>query len=273
LANENTFGFNESEYIEIVTLLNQLNSDSNFNFHWFAGHYHLKNMNWTDTDIDPDTFIKVIASANPLSLKKILDNYPGVSMDPTIMVNNVYSINVQDNPNGQITVVKALSPRGTDPDPSIYSEDDPDAPLPTARDNPDIELYRDGVFVPSCKINYGDICEIRAKIYNKGGSDADINLSFTWSDETLNHVDQVNGFAGGDGQNSNIITGITIPSGKEMVVPGVRWNTSVVSPCLGSNSTQAYVSAIIEPINTDSNLANDRGQENVIIDCPIYLSK
>jgi len=263
LSDENSYGFSEAEYNDLVALLNQLNSSHNFSYQWFAGHYHAKNMSWNDTAINPDTLIKVIASTSPLPLAERLDKNPYVDLNPAITVNNNYSVTTQDNPNGSITIVEVRSPLGTDPDPSIYTQTDPQAPLPPVWDNPDIELYQNDIFVPSGNLDYGDVYEIQAKIYNKGCNDAKINVRFTWSNETLNYKDQENGFVGGTGTNQNVIASITVPPGKEVVVGnGITWDTSVVSSGAGLNVVHACVRAIIENISADSNPANNRGQEN-----------
>lgn len=263
LQNENTYGFNQNEYNDLVSLLNSL-SAHDFNYHWFTGHYERKNMEWTDTQIIPNTPVKVIASVQPLSW---VPDIPGLVIYPTITINNVHSVTTEDNLNGQITIVKVLSPGGTDPDPSIYNQRDPDAPIPVVWDNPDIEFYDSTgtTFVPSGQLDYNNKYEIRARIYNKGCSDAKINVRFTWGKAPNYAADNDDGFSGGNVA-SNIIGPITIHSGEEIVVGvdtiPIKWNTNVVAPGPGLTTVHACVHAIIEPINMDSNLNNNRGQEN-----------
>ena len=218
-------------------------------------------MEWTDTRITPNTPVRVIASVQPLSW---VPPIPGLVIDPTITINDVHSVTTEDNLNGQITVVKVLSPGGTDPDPSIYTQDHPELwPPPVVWNSPDIEFYDpSGSFVSSGNLDYGQQYEIRARIYNKGCSDANINVRFTWSKSALYWVDQETGFTGGSGPNNNIIGPITIASGEERVVPIQYWDTSVVAAGAGGKTVHACVRAIIEPINTDSNLNNNRGCEN-----------
>jgi hypothetical protein len=262
LQNENTYGFNQNEYNNLVSRLNLL-SAHDFNYRWFTGHYERKGMEWTDTQITPNTPVKVIASVQPLTW---VPNIPGLVIDPTITINNVHSVTTEDNLNGQITIVKVLQPGGTNPDPSIYSQlytinhpaDPASPPPPVTWDSPDIELYdQSGSFVPSGNLNWGEKYEIRARIYNKGCSDANIKVRFKWSKAALNWVDQETGFTAG-----NVIGPITIPSGEERVVRMQYWDASIVAPGPGQTTIHACVRAVIEPQNMDSNSNNNYGTEN-----------
>jgi len=259
LQDENTFGFKQSEYTDLVNLLNSLNTNHDFNYHWFTGHYHVRNWRWPDTEISPSTDVKVIASASDLSWAQFP---PGVTIDRPVNINDAYTVNTEDNDDGQITIVEVYQPGGTQPDPSIYTQDHPEQwPPPLVWDNPDIELYESGNFVPSGQLNYGQQYEIRARIYNKGCSDANINVRFAWSKEALSWVDQYTGFSGGSGPNFNVIGPLTIPSGKEVWVSIPSWDTSVVATAAGGNTVHACVRANIEPVS-DCNLNNNRGCEN-----------
>jgi len=259
LQDENTFGFKQSEYTDLVNLLNSLNTNHDFNYHWFTGHYHVRNWRWPDTEISPSTDVKVIASVSDLSWAQFP---PGVTIDRPVNINDAYTVNTEDNDDGQITIVEVYQPGGTQPDPSIYTQDHPEQwPPPLVWDNPDIELYESGNFVPSGQLNYAQQYEIRARIYNKGCSDANINVKFTWSKEALSWVDQYTGFSGGSGPDFNVIGPLTIPSGKEVWVSIPSWDTSVVATAAGGNTVHACVRANIEPVS-DCNLNNNRGCEN-----------
>ena len=279
LQNENTYGFNQNEYNNLISRLNLL-SAHDFNYRWFTGHYERKGMEWTDTQITPNTPVKVIASVKPLTW---VPDIPGLVIDPTITINNAPPpVITEENDNGQITIVKVLQPGGTAPDPSIYSQHytinhpaDPESPPPPVTwDSPDIELYdQSGSFVPSGTLNWGEKYEIRARIYNKGCGDANINVRFKWSQDALNWVDQESGFTGGGGPNNNIIPPppgfITIPSGKEEWVSIQYWDTGVVNKPAVGNTAHACVRAIIEPQNMDSNSKNNYGTEN----CDVHNCK
>jgi hypothetical protein len=261
LENESTYGFNESEYNDLVSLLNTLNLHY-FNYHWFTGHYEVKNMSWTDIHITPDGVpVNVTASVQPLSW---VPDDQNLTVDPNITINNEYFVKTKNNTNGSITIVRVLSPGGNKPDPSIYSQGDPDAPKPVVWDNPDIEFYNlSGTFVPSGQLDYNNKYDIRAIIYNKGCNTTEIDVNFTWG-TAPNYPDNLTGFTGGfNPPNYNKKGPITIPSGEERVV-NITWNTGVVAAGEGPTTIHACVRAIIEPktITDDFNPNNNRGQEN-----------
>lgn len=265
----NTFGFNQTEYNDLVSRLNSLYSNHGFNYQWFTGHYHVKDMEWTDNQITPPSNVpvKVIASVQPLTW---ITPPPGVVIDPAVTINNAYLVTTVDNLTGQITIVTVLQPGGTDPDPSIYNPErhaghPAEWPLPVVWNNPDIEIYdvNGTTFVPSSLLNYNVTYTIKAKIYNKGGSDANINVKFTWGKEAFNYQDTQTGFTGDGGVGDNIMGPYLIHSGEEIVVP-IKWNTSKVSTGAGTVTIHACVRAIIERVTPadDWNLNNNRGQEN-----------
>ncbi len=106
LNDENTYGFKQTEYGSLVNILNSLFKTRGFNYSWFAGHYHVKSMNWTDRTTTPPAGVKVIASVQSLSW---INNPPaGLTLDPTITVNKTHSVTTAGNDNGRITIVNVV---------------------------------------------------------------------------------------------------------------------------------------------------------------------
>lgn len=152
-----------------------------------------------------------------------------------------------------------VQPSPPQPDPSIYSQGDPNVPVPVTWDNPDIQLYEfvSGSWQPvnSGELDWGQTYTTKAKFYNKGCSDVTIDVKFTWARFTP-LSDQ--GYIG-------TVSSIFIPSGQEVFVE-IPWDTSVVSTGLGSLDVHGCVKAeIISSTPPDSNPQNNWGQENCLI--------
>jgi hypothetical protein len=113
VKDENSFGFNETEYNGLVGLLN---SYPDLHYWWFAGHYHSMNLKWQDTQITPAIPVEVIASVAPLSWVQLpqeitIQSLVGtitltnIQLNPEQTLNNAYTITTGNNTNGQITIV------------------------------------------------------------------------------------------------------------------------------------------------------------------------
>jgi hypothetical protein len=135
------------------------------------------------------------------------------------------------------------------PDPLIYSQHYlMSQGLAVTWDNPDISLYRSGVFVPSSQLAANTEYEIRATIYNGSGSAPAINLGVDFSFLSF-----------GIGTTSTPIgtTRVDLPvrgAPGHPVVAVMRWRTPAVPGhyCIQVNLRW----------NDDANPANNLGQEN-----------
>jgi len=244
------WSFDGTEYQTILTALSPYADKIRY---WFAGHSHI-NDDWALTN----------GSINICDARTVASTW-----------DHTYG-----NPNGYLLIVQVKHPTGGSPEPDPFIST-------VVGDNPDIVLYKEqssGSNAFTTSVPWGSnldpfrLHQIRATIRNGGCLDANVHISFTWSNWGIGSVDQTSGFSPSAGVtppnpsgtygSGGEVTGVDIPSG---VTDGrgvyVLWNSGEI---FGGDTTNylahGCIRVRIEPQNGDirpDESNNNMGQENI----------